>query len=101
MNEAFKYTHNNKKAIGLPRLDQNSFRIMAHNDAAFANNADSQSQSGRIILLKDVSNKAIPILYRPSKLGRAASSLLPAEVIANAHLSYDPVSICKIDEIHS
>ena len=44
INKAIKYAHDHQEFISVPKLDHNTLRITAYNDAAFANNANQSSQ---------------------------------------------------------
>ncbi len=84
LNLAIRYAHVNVTSLKFPKLDMESLRIVGYSDAAFANNYDLKSQLGRIILLMDDSDTAIPIVYKSYKSRRVARSVLSAEVIAFA-----------------
>ena len=77
----------------IPSDQLNNIRIVGYSDAAFANNSDMKSQLGRIILLTDCSNSAIPIVFKSYKSRRVARSVLSAEVIAFADLFDDALAL--------
>ena len=79
----------------IPKLDFRSLQIYAYSDFAFANNADSSSQLGYIILLTYATNKAVGVSYKSYKVKRIARSVLSAEVIAFADFSDNAIAIRK------
>ena len=86
LNFIVRYAHDNIAHLPFPKLDLRSIRIVGYSDAAFANNHDATSQLGRIILLVDDGNAAIPIAFKSYKSRRVTRSVLSAEVIAFADL---------------
>ena len=86
LNEAVRYTFNNVEYFKFPQLDSSSAKIIGYRDAAFANNFDSSSQLGYIILLEDKNDAAIPIPFNFYKSKRVTRSVLSAEVLAFADL---------------
>ena len=95
LNTAIKYAHDTKTSIRIPKLDSDSLRVVSYSDAAFANNADSSSQLGYIIILIDATNMAVLVSYKSYKSRRIARSVLSAEVIAFADLSDNALTIRK------
>ena len=93
LNSSTKYAHNNMAHLLFRKLDMNSVRLVGYSDAAFSNNRDRTSQLGRIILLTDEHDKAIPIVFKSYKSRRVTRSVLSAEVIAFAVLSDDAFAI--------
>ena len=81
LNAVVRYAHNNVAHLLFPNLDMIIIRIVSYSDAGFANNSDLPSQLGRIILLVDKSNSAVPISFKSCKSRRVARSVLSAEVI--------------------
>ncbi len=76
-----------------PKLDLNSIRLVGYSDTAFANNHDLTSQLGRIILLTDDHNAAVPIAFKTYNSRRVTRSVLSAEVIAFSDMFDDAFAI--------
>ena len=93
LNNDIRYVKKNITHLKIPKLDENSVRIVGYSDAAFANNHDLKSQLGRIILLTDNESNAVPIIYKSYKSRRVTRSVLSAEVIAFADLFDDALSL--------
>lgn len=79
--------------LKFPKIQLNSVRIVGNSDAASANNADINSQLGRIILLMNGTDSAIPVIFKSYKSRRVARSVLSAEVIAFADLFDDALAL--------
>ena len=71
----------------------NSIRIFGYFDASFTNNSAMKSQLGRIILLTDGLNFAIPIVFKSYKSRTVTRSVLSAEVIVFADLIDDALAL--------
>ena len=93
LNAAIRYAHHNIAYLKFPKLDRSSLRIIGYSDAAFANNLDLTSQLGRIILLTDKSQAAVPVSFKSYKSRRVTRSVLSAEVIAFADLFDDAYAL--------
>ena len=65
-----------------PKLDEQSARISGYSDAVFANNNNSTSEYGRIILLIDDRSSSVPISFKSYNSWSVTRSVLSAEVIA-------------------
>ena len=61
LNKAIEYDYDNRASICIPKLDLDKLRVVAYSNAAFENNIDLSLQLGRIVVLTDVSHKAIPV----------------------------------------
>lgn len=66
---------------------------MGYSDVGFTGNHDLSSQLGRIVLMMDDHNSAVPILYQSYKLRRVTRSVLAAEVIAFSDLFDDAFAL--------
>ena len=84
--------HKNVAHLKFPSLERDDVRIVGYSDAAYANNRDLTSQLGRIILLMDKSNNAIPVSFKSYKSRRVTRSVLAAEAIAFADMFDDALS---------
>ena len=93
LNSAISYAHNNVAHLKIPKLDLGTIRIVGYSDASFANNHDLSSQLGRIILLVDDDDSAVPICFKSYKSRRVTRSVLSAEVIAFADLFDDAYAL--------
>ena len=93
LNSAIRYANNNFAHLKFPKLELASVRIVGYSDASFANNHDLSSQLGRIILLIDNNDAAIPICFKSYKSRSVTRSVLSAEVIAFADLFDDAVAL--------
>lgn len=85
-----------KKGIRHRRLDHKTLRIQVYSDSSFANNRDSTSQMGYIILLADAHNKCNIVQYRSFKSKRITRSVIGAEVYAFTE-AFDAAFIPKHD----
>ena len=81
LNSAIRYAHNNVAHLRIPKLGHKSIGIVGYSDASFEN-YDISSQLGRILLLVDDDDVAVPIFSESYKSRREARSVLSAEVIA-------------------
>ena len=93
LNSSTKYAHNNVANLLFHKLNMNSVRLVGYSDAAFANNHDLTSLLGRIILLTEEHDNAIPIVFKSYKSRRVTRSVLSAEVIAFADLFDDAFAV--------
>lgn len=85
INQLVRYTKQNSSVIKIPELDRGSVRIVGYSDAAYFNNHDNSSQLGRIILLVDETNSAIPIAFKSYKSRRVTRSVLSEDVFDSVH----------------
>ena len=67
INSARRYAYDNVVHLKFQKLGQSSLRIVEYSDASFDNNHDLTSQLGRITLIMDDSNAAIPIYFKSYK----------------------------------
>ena len=93
LNDAIRYAHVNVAHLKIPKLDRSTLRNVGYSDATFANNPDLTSQLGRIILLMDKTDSAIPVTFKSYKSRRVTRSVLSAEVIAFADLFDDAFAL--------
>ncbi len=85
-----------KRGIRIQELDHKSLRIEAFSDASFANNPDSTSQLGFIILLSDSSGRKNVLNFSSHKCRRVVWSVLGGEFYAFAD-AFDKAFILKHD----
>lgn len=85
-----------RKGIKHRKLDLNSLRLQVYSDSSFANNRDSSSQLGYLIVMADASNRCNILQYRSFKSRRVTRSVLGAEVYAFAE-AFDAAFIMKHD----
>ena len=95
LNKTINYAQDNKASIPILESNSDRLRVVARNDAAFANNANILSQLERIALFPNMSESAVTVSYQSSKLRRLTDYLLYAEVIPLADLLDEELSICK------
>ena len=93
LNTSIRYAHVNVSNLKFPKLDRDSIRTVGYSDASFANNHDLKSQLGRIILLMDGNDKAVPVIFKSYKSRRVARSVFSAEVIAFADVFDDSLAL--------
>ena len=67
LNAAIRYATKNVAHLKFASLELNSLRIVGYSDAAFANNHDLKSQLGRVVLLVDDKDNAVPISFKRYK----------------------------------
>ena len=93
LNKAIRYARVNVTNLRIPSLECKSIRTKGHSDAAFHNNHDLKSQLGRIIILVDDNNSAIPIIFKSNKSRRVTVSFLSAELTVFENLFDDIMAI--------
>ena len=84
LNTAIRHAHVNVSNLQFPKIEHSSVCIAGYSDAVFANNHDLESQLGRVILLMDDKNSAIPIAFKSYKSRKVTRSVLSDEFIAFA-----------------
>ena len=84
LNCVIRYADNNVAHLKFPSLERDDVRIVGDSDAAYSNNRDLMSQLGRVILLMDRSDIAIPVSFESYKSRRITRSVLSTETIAFA-----------------
>ena len=93
LNGVIRYAHKNVAHLKFPSLERDDVRIVGYSDAAYANNRDLTSQLGRIILLMDKSNNAIPVSFKSYKSRRVTRSVLAAETIRFVDMFDDALAL--------
>ena len=78
------------RGLHYPKLDLDSLQLRAYADSSFANNADSTTQLGFIVILTDSAERANVIHYTSRKSRRVVRSCLGGETYALA----DALDIC-------
>ena len=88
-----RHAHNNVAHLKLSCLERDDVRIVRYSDAAYSKNRDLKSQLGRVILLMDMSDSAIPVSFKSCKSRRINRSVLAAETIAFADMFDDALAL--------
>lgn len=68
--------------LRFPKLDLRGASLECYSDASFANLADSGSQGGFVICLRDGSRKRCPLMWQSRRVRRVVKSTLAAETLA-------------------
>ena len=90
---AIRYANVSWINLKFSKRDRGSNRMKGYSEVTSPNNYDLKSQLGRVILLMDYTNAAIPIVFKSYKPRRLARSMLCAEVIALADLFDDVLAV--------